>query len=225
MSLAIETSPAQEWATAAAHLGGASLVVNPATWDDYEELLTELGPSYDVRVFYDRRKIEIMPPVYKHELSVSGIHSLVTLLSDELDIDIQPSGSTTLRRRLKEAGAEPDDGFHIQHARQVIGKKELDLSCDPPPDIIVEVDRTSSSLDRFAIYARLGVPEIWRLHGETVRFHLLEGETYRETTTSRAFPFLTAPVISRFLAQGLAEGERLAAKAFRVWVRANCRQP
>ena len=161
-----------------------------------------------------------MAPAYDHELPISGIHNLVTVLRDELEMDIQPSGSTTLRRNLKESGAEPDDGFHIQHAADVIGHAKLDLRQDPPPDIVVEVDRSNLSINKFAIYARMGVPEIWRLHDKTVKFHLLQGDVYQESPVSRAFPFLTSAILSQFVAQGLSEGERLAAKAFRQWLRA-----
>lgn len=220
MTVAIESSAVQEWVATSAHLpAGTSLLIGTATWDDYEEFLHELGPSYDQRIFYDNGRMEIMPPTFNHETPISGIHHFVIVLMEELDIDIQPSGSTTLRARLKSAGAEPDDAFYVQNAARMIGKKDLDLSQDPPPDIVVEVDRTSSSLNRFAIYARLGVPEIWRLHGETVKFHLLETDAYAESPHSRAFPFLPSDALSRFLAQSLKEGERLAAKAFRSWLR------
>ncbi len=220
MTIALETSVVQEWANTVAHLPArASLVIGDAAWEDYEELLRELGPTYPQRIFYDKGKMEIMPPTFNHHHPISGIHNLIVVLRDELDMDIEPSGSTTLRARLKEAGAEPDDAFYVQNAARIIGKTDLDLSQDPPPDIMVEVDRTSSSLNRFAIYARLGVPEIWRLHGETVKFHLLETDAYAESAHSRAFPFLASDALSRFLAQSLKEGERLAAKAFRAWVR------
>ena len=220
MTVAIEPSIVQKWADAAEYLPvRTSLFIGDATWEDYEEFLHELGPSYPQRIFYDNGRMEIMPPTFNHDHPISGIHNLIVVLRDELDIDIEPSGSTTLRARLKSAGAEPDDAFYVQNAARIIGKTDLDLTKDPPPDIVVEVDRTSSSLNRFAIYARLGVPEIWRLHGETVKFHLLENDAYTESSHSRAFPFVTSDAFSRFLAQSLKEGERLAAKAFRAWVR------
>lgn len=216
MSVAV----ANNWQEIIAHLpAGSCLRLEGVPWAEYEEILHDLGPSYSVRIFYDRGKLEIMPPIYDHEAPISGIHSLIIVLRDELDIDVQPIGSTTLRLRRKEAGAEPDDGFYIQHAAALIGKRTLDLSQDPPPDIVVEVDRTSISLDKFPIYARIGVPEIWCLYGETVRFHLLTGGVYQGSQTSLAFPFLTAGVVSHFLAQSLQEGERRAARAFRDWLR------
>ncbi|MBO1346131.1 MAG: Uma2 family endonuclease [Hormoscilla sp. GUM202] len=63
---------------------------------------------------------------------------------------------------LAEMGrAEPDSGFYIQNEPLMRNKKELDLTKDPPPDLVLEVDYTSS-VDRQIIYAALGVPELWR---------------------------------------------------------------
>lgn len=114
------------------------------------------------------------------------------------------------------------------NASFLIGKDEIDLRNDPPPDLVVEIDRTSSSLDKHAIYAALGVREIWRLIGQRVEFHILEGDAYKSSPNSRAFPFLPDQKLSEFLVIGLTEGERKAADALRTWLRetapaTNCR--
>jgi hypothetical protein len=58
-----------------------------------------------------------------------------------------------------------------------------------PPDLAIEVDITSSSLDRMAIYASLGIPEVWRCDGETLTIHLLQAnQKYAPTERSRALP-------------------------------------
>jgi Uma2 family endonuclease len=43
------------------------------------------------------------------------------------------------------------------------GKTELDLRTDPPPDLVLEVDVSRSSLNRLGIYAALKVAEVWML--------------------------------------------------------------
>ncbi len=160
-----------------------------------------------------------MATAFPHERAKSVIHDLVVVLSDELDIDVESFGSTTFRAEMKSKGAEPDDCFYVQNASLVIGKQEnLDLTFDPPPDIALEVDHTSASLDKFPIYAALGVPEIWRVSKSTVRIHILSEDWYDESPASRAFPFLTSETLSKFLAQRLSEGERRAARAFRAWL-------
>lgn len=199
---------------------GSCYRAEDVSWDEYEQLLVDLGPSYSARIFYDQGRMEIMSPSYYHEKPPSLIHRLISVLSDELDIDIESAGSTTFREEIKAKGAEPDESFYIQHAAQIIGKHdEFDLRYDPPPDLVVESDYTSSSLDKFSIYAGLGVPEIWRFYLNQVRIWLLVEDHYEESSNSRAFPSLTSEALSEFVAKGLAEGERKAARMFREWVR------
>lgn len=215
-----------DYLTAIAHLpAGAVLRIDDVSWGDYEDLLADLGESYSVRIFYDQGRMEIMAPASTHEEPKSVIHTLVTALRDEMDFDIESLGSTTLKKEMRAAGAEPDDCFYIQNAALVIGKEDLNLMHDPPPDLVVEIDWKSSSLYRFAIYAALGVPEIWRLARRQLRIHILASDRYEESPISHAFPFLTAQALSEFIARGLKEGERKAASGFRQWVREHHHPP
>ena len=52
-------------------------------------------------------------------------------------------------------------------------RARIDLPVDPAPDLALQVDVTHSSLDRLAIYAALGVLEVWRLHEQGLAFHVL----------------------------------------------------
>lgn len=212
---------ATDYLNAIAHLpSGAVLRFDEVPWEEYEQLLTELGEGYAVRIFYDNGRMEIMAPSRVHEMAKGIINRLVNAIADELDIDIESLGSTTFRSQFKAKGAEPDDCFYVQNASQVIGKEDdFDIERDPPPDIVVEVERTSASLDKFAIYAALGVPEIWREHEKSVRFYVLTGDSYIESSNSRAVPCLDSATLSDLLAQGFAEGSRKAARAFRSWLR------
>src|SRR5437016_4314203 len=183
---------ATDYLDAIAHLPvGAVLRFDDVPWEEYEQLLAELGEGYAVRIFYDDGRMEIMAPSPPHEGAKNIIGTLVSALRDELDIDVESLGSTTYRSQLKAKGAEPDDCFYVQHAAAVIGRhEEFDIERDPPPDIVVEVERTSASLNKFVIYAALGVPEIWQERKKQVRFYILSGDSYVESSTSRAFPFL-----------------------------------
>jgi len=40
-------------------------------------------------------------------------------------------------------GIEPDQCFYIQNESAIRGKKRLDLTVDPPPDLALEIDVTS----------------------------------------------------------------------------------
>ena len=212
---------ATDYLDAIAHLpSGAVLRFDDVPWEEYEQLLADLGEGYAVRIFYDDGRMEIMAPSIPHEGAKNVIHDFVVVLRDELDVDIESEGSATYRSQWKAKGAEPDDSFFVQNASAIIGRHEqYNIERDPPPDIVVENERASASLDKFAIYAALGVPEIWRERKKVVRFYVLNGASYVEVSNSRAFPFLDSTTLSEFLAQGFAEGSRKTARAFRAWVR------
>lgn len=199
---------------------GAILTFDGVAWQDYEHLLADLGPGYSVRIFYDEGRMEIMAPTPAHERAKNMLIALVYALRDELDVDIESLGSTTFRSKAKAKGFEPDDCFYIEHfAAALHMEDEFNPQRDPPPDIVVEVDRARTSLDKFVIFAALGVPEIWRVFKQEVRFYVLTGDSYAEVSSSRAFSFLDSSILSEFIVMGLAEGGRKAARAFRAWVR------
>ena len=209
-----------DYLAAIEHLpAGAVLRFDDVPWAVYENLLADLGEGYAVRIFYDNGRMEVMAPASTHEKSKSAINRLIMALCDELEIDVESLGSTTLKVEIRAKGAEPDDCFYVQSASLIIGKDDLDLAHDPPPDIAVEIDITNTSLSKFAIYAALNIPEIWRVRGRQVEFYLLTADGYEMTHASRAFPFLPARILTDFLIRVLTEGGRRASHDFREWVR------
>jgi len=197
------------------------LLVGEVPWEEYEQLLEDLGPKSSARVFYHQGRMWIVPPLPEHERSKVVVNRLMGALSEELKMPVISFGSSTFKREKSARGAEPDDSFYVRHADQLLDKKQIDLDTDPPPDIVVEIDHTSTSIDKFSIYAGLGVPEIWRVLGSKVEIYLLVGDHYDESKTSRTFPALTSATLSEFLEQGLKQGEWIAAPAFRDWLRQN----
>lgn len=89
---------ATNYLEAIAHIPiGASLRVNDVAWDDYKQLMHDLRGNSSVRVYYDHGRMEIRSPLRKHEAPVGIIARLISVLSDELEIEIEPLGSTTLK--------------------------------------------------------------------------------------------------------------------------------
>lgn len=200
---------------------GATLRLNDVSWEEYEELVAQMGdnkPGYHVS--YDRGRLEVMSPRSDHEGPKDFILSLVRTISEETDTPLETFGSTTYRRRSKLKGAEPDTSFYVQNAARVIGPRVLDLESDPPPDVVVEIDTTNESSGKFPIYAALGVPEMWLYDGEKMTFYRLAGQDYAEAPQSLAFPLLTAEVLTEFIERSEREGQTAALKAFRKWARA-----
>jgi Uma2 family endonuclease len=138
------------------------VVLHNITWEQYENFLDDLGDRPSARMAYDNGTLEIRTPLPEHEFFKEAISIAVQDAAEELEIDYESYGSTTWRKQIKLAGAEPDNCFYFQNEAIVRGRTDLDLSKgDPPPDLVLETDMISKSLDRFPIYARLGVPEIW----------------------------------------------------------------
>jgi Uma2 family endonuclease len=138
------------------HLSGIS-------WQTYETLLKELSDRR-LRLTYNRGTLEIMAPSPEHEFGKKVIGRFVETLAEETDLQIYPLGSTTFSRP-ELSGAEPDECFYIDQIGAVQGKKRLDLTEDPAPDLVIEIDVTSSSANRLQVYADLGVAEVWIYNG------------------------------------------------------------
>jgi Uma2 family endonuclease len=172
-----------------------------------------------IRLTYDRGDLEIRAPS-THISSSRFFDSLVVVMTEELGLPVKSGGSTTLRRRARRRGIEADACFWIANAQPMAGRRRLNLRSDPPPDLAIEVDVTHSSLDRLSIYAALGVPEVWRLDGDTLTFHVLGAKgAYTSAAASRSFPLVTPADLLAFLQQARQAGDENAViRLFRSWV-------
>lgn len=93
------------------------------------------------------------------------IERFIIVLATELDLPLKTMGSTTLGVEALIKGAEPDNAYYIQN-QPVVKGRDVDLSQDPPPDLVVEVDITHTDIKKLELYAALGVPEFWRYDGQ-----------------------------------------------------------
>ncbi|MBV9124016.1 MAG: Uma2 family endonuclease, partial [Planctomycetes bacterium] len=190
-------------------------------WRTYSRLLKAFAERPGIRLVYDRGELEIMTPLLEHDDDSRFLGDLVFVLTEEYGLPLKRGGSTTLRRRLRRRGIEADECFWIANAHRMAGRRRLDLRTDPPPDLAIEVDVTHSTLDRLAIYAALGVPEIWRLAGDTLTFHVLTEEgAYQAVPASRSFPQVTSRDLLNVLLQARQAGdENQVIQQFRAGVR------
>lgn len=199
---------------------GAKLELLNIDWEEYERLLTQMESFHPGhRLSYDRGRLIIEGPSPDHEHYKEFILRLVQTLSDETDITVESWGGTTFKRKALKKGVEPDTCFFVQNAASVIGRRNFPRREYPAPDVVVEIDMSHDSLDKFHIYATLGVPKIWRYDGENMRFYKLAGESYEVMQNSLAFPTLTARVITQYLELSKTEGQTAALKAFRQMLR------
>ncbi len=127
--------------------------------------------------------------------------SLIDVLALEFDIDIRNLGSTTFKREDLSRGFEPDTCFYIQRVAQIRGKDDIDLTVDPPPDLVIEVDITHLSLNKLPLYAAIGVTEVWRYDGASVTIYTLAQDAYTSSETSHVLPSVTSAVLTQFIAE------------------------
>lgn len=171
------------------------------SWETYEHLLADHQDNSAPRFTYDRGMLEIMSPLPEHEKINRRIAQLVLAVTEELGIEAEDYGSTTFSREDLERGFEPDSCFYIQNEELVRGKDRIDLTVDPPPDLVIEIDITRPSLNKFSIYSQLGIPEIWRYDGERLEILALENDGYVEVNESIALPSLTSATLSELVEQ------------------------
>lgn len=189
------------------------IVLHDVSWETYESLLADHQDRSAPRFTYDRGVLEIMSPSSEHEEISDLIRQMVYTLAGEMNLDIRGFGSTTFKREDIKRGFEPDACFYVQSVERIRGVTKLDLAIHPPPDLVVEIDITHPSLDKFPIYAQVGIPEVWRYDGQKLTILLLIGERYVEAEESNSLPRVTGGIVSRFLeerqSKTLAEWQKL----------------
>lgn len=195
------------------------VILENTSWETYKRLLFENQNNLGTHFTYDTGRLEIMVVSSKHEKLNRTMALLVEVLAEELGIDIADFGSTTFQRRKLEKGFEPDSCFYIQNEAQVTGKEELDLSVDPAPDLVIEIDITSPSLNRFPIFAAFGVAEVWRYQNGQVIFYKLESGDYVETKESLAFAKVSSDAITKFVELSQQEKRTVWLRQVRQWTR------
>lgn len=196
------------------------ILLQGINWETYESILEAHRSRSVPRFTYDRGRLEIMSPSPEHEKLKHTISVLVEVLAEGMDIDLEGLGSTTFKREDLKRGFEPDSCFYVQSVKRVRGKTELDMTIDPPPDLLIEIDITSPSISRFPLFAQLGVPEVWRYDGERWMILALEGDEYVARGESIALPGLTAAQIAHFI----EEGRTMRRPEWVRWVRDSVRQ-
>jgi len=197
---------------------GQQLVLKNVSWQQFQEILDSLGESRSSRVSYSQGMLEIMVPLPEHEDDKVIIGDLVKAILEEIDIEFRSLGSTTFTNEQMVAAVEPDDCFYIQNEVAVRGKKRLDLTVDPPPDLAIEIDITSRT--KLASYQNLRVPELWRYNGQKLEINLLQAGKYIQSNQSLIFPNLPIiEIIPEYLERSKVIGRNATMKLFRAWLK------
>ena len=133
---------------------------------------------------------------------------------------MMPMGSTTWNREDLDKGLEADESFYLGDLARIADPDNVDLAIDPPPDLAIEIEITRSILNRIGIYGALGVPELWRFNGITLRVLLRQDDgPYLQSSASAAFPDVPMDAIAQFAAREGIRDENAYLDEFTAWVR------
>jgi Uma2 family endonuclease len=168
-------------------------------WETYRAIADDLETQPNKRLTYDNGLLEIRMPSDLHENYKKLLGRIVESLTEALEIEIRSLGSMTCDREDLARGLEPDQCYYIQNEANVWGNDKINLQIDPPPDLAIKIDITSSSINRFAIYAKLAVPEIWRYDGQIITIHHLVGDRYVLSDRSLALAIVSTVDLQNFL--------------------------
>jgi Uma2 family endonuclease len=189
-------------------------VLENVQWETFVELAEQRRGSVP-RMTFDEGVLELMSPRRQHENIGSLIGRLVETYTEVRDIEIQTVASTTFKRKDLQKAFEADESYYIEHAELIRPKEEVDLSIDPPPDLVIEVEITSSTIQKLKLFAAMGVPEVWRHDGERLQMLMLSNDEYVPIESSRALGELSAKIIDAFLDRRFDLGETAIIRQFR----------
>jgi Uma2 family endonuclease len=197
--------------------------LNNISWETFNHLLEEIGDQRNQLFTYYLGTLEIMSPLGEHENDNRFVDDLIRAIADELNLNLKKFGSLTLKLENMKQAVEPDSCYYLKNEPLVRNKQNINLAIDPPPDLVLEIDITSGSLNKLPIYTNLKVPEVWRFNGKKVRVFILQEDRndYQENNQSLAFPWLDLAMIPQLINQSLEIGETATLKQFRQWVRDN----
>jgi Uma2 family endonuclease len=219
MATVIQSTSATATTRRAGGLGERRFVLYNVGWKGYQGLLEIVG-DHGPRIAYSQGNVELMSPLLPHEGFGRRLGRIVETIGEELEIPIRPAKSMTLNREDLDRGIEPDESYYIANVGRIGSRMKLDFEVDPPPDLAIEIEITNSILDKIEIYARLGVPELWRFDGEVLSVLLLQHDgSYAASTRSAAFPFLPMHEVARFVLDPDMSDESRWGRSFRRWVR------
>jgi Uma2 family endonuclease len=166
------------------------VVLHAMGWQDFEAMLAIRGDRSGVRMYYLDGEIEFVSPTKTHEDRKTTLARLLELWATESDVALNGFGSWTLKKELREAGAEPDECY-------ILGESiERDV-----PDLAIEVEWSRvTGLAKPEIYRRLGVRELWTLKNDgQLVVRVLERGDWVVRSKSKLLPKLDLAWILSFI--------------------------
>lgn len=169
------------------------------TWEDYERLLELRGDNAGIRMTYLEGLLEIMTPSDPHERLKKRLARLLEVWSEEIGTDLEGVGSATYKDKPRERGLEPDECYFVG---RVGSENEV-------PDLALEVVWTSGGIDKLAVYAGLGVREVWFWRDGRFSFYALRTDRYEAIDRSELLPAFDPTVVMSFMNAATSQAQAI----------------
>lgn len=184
-----------------------------ATWDDYIQAIAD--PAYETAKCYycnGQLRIEMTPQGYGHSCDNFSLGSAIAIFSGLKGIPISGLTNCTFRKP-GEADCQPDLALYIGESAEIIpfDTSMVDLYVYPPPDLVIEIAKTSLSDDlgsKRMLYERLGVAEYWVVdvrQCQLIAFAIAGGGS-KQIAQSQVLPALPFTLLEEALRQSRATG-------------------
>ena len=177
------------------------VVLQDVSWDAYVRLCDESG-GRGHRMWYDQGVLEIVAAQLNHEADASMIGQMLGRHCDRNDREYFLARTTTFRRQDLLRGFEGDAALYLANEPAVRDLGRLDLSIHPPPDVLIEVEYSSTVVNKLELIAAFGIPEVWRCGNRRIWRGALQNGLYVAIDESRQVPGFPFAVAEEVLAMG-----------------------
>jgi Uma2 family endonuclease len=179
-----------------------------ATWEEYIQTIE--NPSYEKAkgyYYHGHMRIEMPPVGNDHASDHSIIIYAVNLYASIKGIDLNGKDNCTYRKTGSDE-AQPDASFYIGENADVIpyGTSIINLDNYPPPDLVIEVAKSSLRDDQGAkrlLYEDLNVKEYWIIDVQNMQLmaFTIENGGSRRITQSQVLAGLAISLLNEAFQQ------------------------
>lgn len=180
-------------ATIGTHNSDFITVITDATWEEYQNIQLP-----NCLISYLHNVITIMSPGRNHEIIGDLIRAIIWGKCRKDKIPLFTFNQTRLTHEEKE-GKEPDVAYCFN--------KDKDK-----PDLAVEINITSGSINDLTKYQYLGIAEVWIWSGSEIQFYEQTNNGYKQVNCSKFFlglsPDSVTSIVNNCFGKDLLEVEQ-----------------
>ena len=169
------------------HTEDQILTLSGVTWEDYQNLAAE---ENGYLVSYYKNTITIVSPGRNHERLAEIIGLVINAYCLKYQIKVWALGSKDVKKESL-SGKQPDKSFCFESEKEI-------------PDLAIEINYTSGSVDDLEKYRLAGVTEVWMWQNEQFIFYSLVDDNYLVVAQSKALERISSQLINKIA--GLALG-------------------